>query len=451
MEFIKKLAAYVYDLSERRKKKDNYFLHSATVREDLRTLYPMQDIEKRQRDFVMNKLSLSMLILIVGSLLGIMLIIKESKDIGIKNNELQRNAYGEGASSIELIARQDNNTAKISIDLEERSYTKEELEESFNRFLPEFEKTVLGKNSSFDNISYDLNLIESLEGYSFVIEWNADETYIDSEGMLVQNVLSEPAVTLLTAKITLEDFEQTKDYLCFVRSRASPFSMQEKLQQRLDMLEEENREEEALVLPTEYEGETIVWEKPKSKTGYWFLLMTPLLCVVLLFSKDKDLHQRVEEREEQMKMDYPELVSKLALLLGTGMTVQNAWLRIVSDYENKKLSKEKKRFAYEEMLLTVKELKNGVYQTEALEGFGRRCRLPCFHKLATLLTQNLRSGSSNLAILLQQEATEAFEERKHLARRQGEKAGTKLLFPMMLFLMIVMVIIIVPTFISTMG
>lgn len=185
----------------------------------------------------------------------------------------------------------------------------------------------------------------------------------------------------------------------------------------------------------------------------WFsiLLATPLVCVVLLWSKDKDLHKRVEEREEQMRMDYPELVSKLALLLGAGMTVQNAWQRIVSDYVSKKPTEAVKRYAYEEMLLTANEMRNGVYQSEALEGFGRRCRLPCYNKLATLLIQNLRSGSSNLSCLLQEEAKEAFEERKHLARRQGEKAGTKLLLPMMLLLIMIMVMIIVPAFLSHMG
>ena len=102
------------------------------------------------------------------------------------------------------------------------------------------------------------------------------------------------------------------------------------------------------------------------------------------------------------------------------------------------------------MLLTANEWKNGVFQQDALDGFARRCRIPCYNKLVMLLTQNLRSGSVNLSFLLQEEALEAFEERKHLARRQGERAGTKLLLPMMLLLAIVMVIVVVPTFLSNM-
>ena len=239
-------------------------------------------------------------------------------------------------------------------------------------------------------------------------------------------------------------------FWCCIRSRASPLTMQEQLQRQLQKLEEEDREQEYVMLPTEYRGNEIVWTQQTQKSGLLFLLATPVVCIILLLSKDKDLHKRVEEREEQMKIDYPELVSKLTLLLGAGMTVPNAWQRMVADYSKKNLPETKKRYAYEEMLLTANEWKNGVFQQDALNGFGKRCRIPCYNKLVMLLTQNLRSGSVNLSFLLQEEAFEAFEERKHLARRQGERAGTKLLLPMMLLLGIVMVIVVVPTFLSNM-
>lgn len=450
MKYVKRLALWVYGRLERRRK-NNVFLCNTAVYEDLKTLYPMQDITKRQKEFVIEKLSLGIVILLLGGLLSVLLMIQEEDDVRIENGQLQRNSYGEGMLSMALLAENGSETAQIALELEEKSFTNQELEECYALFLPELETVVLDKNASFDEVSYDLALVEAVEGYPFEITWQTDEEYLDSHGKLIRNELSEPVVVELTAQVACQDFRRQETFLCCIRSRASPLSMQEQLQRQLQELEEENREQEVLKLPTEYGGKEIVWKQQKEKNGFLFLIATPLVCVVLLFSKDKDLHKRVEEREEQMKMDYPELVSKLALLLGAGMTVPNAWQRIVADYAKKKLPEAKKRYAYEEMLLTANELKNGVYQSDALEGFGRRCRIACYNKLATLLTQNLRSGTANLAALLQEEALEAFEERKHMARRQGEKAGTKLLVPMMLLLMIVMVIIIVPTFLSNMG
>ena len=43
-------------------------------------------------------------------------------------------------------------------------------------------------------------------------------------------------------------------------------------------------------------------------------------------------------------------------------------------------------------------------------------------------------------------SSEAFEQRKNRARQIGEKAGTKLLFPMLIMLVLVLVIIMVPAF-----
>ena len=128
------------------------------------------------------------------------------------------------------------------------------------------------------------------------------------------------------------------------------------------------------------------------------------------------------------------------------MTVPNAWQRVAKDYRVKRQETGKKRYAYEEMLLTIYEMESGVAQTKAYERFGRRCRVQCYNRLSTMLSQNVKKGATNLAVLLREEAAYAFEERKHTARRFGEKAGTKLLMPMMMLLCMIMVVIMVPAF-----
>ena len=68
--------------------------------------------------------------------------------------------------------------------------------------------------------------------------------------------------------------------------------------------------------------------------------------------------------------------------------------------------------------------------------------------LGALLSQNLRKGTKGLTQMLRMEAIQAFEERKARAKRLGEEAGTKLLAPMFLMLAVVLVIVIVPAFLS---
>ena len=69
-------------------------------------------------------------------------------------------------------------------------------------------------------------------------------------------------------------------------------------------------------------------------------------------------------------------------------------------------------------------------------------------KFGSLLSQDLKKGSAGLVELLEQEAENGMEERKSLARKLGEEAGTKLLLPMMLMLILVVVILMVPAILA---
>jgi hypothetical protein len=100
------------------------------------------------------------------------------------------------------------------------------------------------------------------------------------------------------------------------------------------------------------------------------------------------------------------------------------------------------------MLVTAHELKLGVSEGTAYEQYGRRIGLIPYVKFSSLIAQNLKKGNKGFTELLRQEALEAFEERKELAKRLGEEAGTKLLAPMMLMLLLVFLIILIPAFMS---
>lgn len=69
-------------------------------------------------------------------------------------------------------------------------------------------------------------------------------------------------------------------------------------------------------------------------------------------------------------------------------------------------------------------------------------------KLAALLQQNLKKGSKGLGKMLEEEVEDAFDLRKNLAIQQGEEAGTKLLLPMTIMLLVVMMIVMVPALMS---
>lgn len=173
-----------------------------------------------------------------------------------------------------------------------------------------------------------------------------------------------------------------------------------------------------------------------------------LMAALFVLREDSERKEREKKREQLLLLDYAEMVSKLQVLVGAGMTVRNAWGRMVHDYENTDFRKE--RPVYEEMRQTYYQMENGTSEGAAYREFGRRCRLQPYLKLSSILEQNRKTGTKNLRELLRTEVEDAFEMRKNLARRMGEEAGTKLLLPLFLLLLIVMIFIMVPAM-MTMG
>lgn len=441
-----RLAKWLYDILDSMPKRPDSILNNRAVREDLRTLEPAGNISKRQKEFVLSKFSLCGMVMIVGVILSVLVWIKESNSTQIVDNRLYRNEYGEGSQTVNIVADNGEETYEMSLELLERGYTQAEIENMIDDFIPALEAEILGENENLDKVEYDLNLVDSVEMYPFNVEWRVDEKYVTSDGKLVNNVLDNPKITEIEAKISYESFEVLHIFSCNIHTKAIQPTWQELLASEISKDEGNTRKEQYMTLPSQNGQKIVTWTYKRSWNGLLFLVATPILVVVIYYSKDKDLRKLVKNREDQMKIDYPDIVSSLALLIGAGMTVTNAWKKIVYDYCAERKETGIKRYAYEEMLITVYEMDNGVMQTKAFERFGRRCRISSYNKLATMLSQNIRKGASNLTIVLKEEATESFNERKHTARQLGEKAGTKLLLPMMMHLCVVMVIIMIPAF-----
>ncbi len=443
-----KFANWLYQKLEFIQKKPTRILYNSAVREDLQTLEPACNISGRQKEYIIQKLSLCSMIVVCGVVMSVIMWINDKMETRIVDNQIVRSEYGDGERSVLLVAEDMEHRYEIPLTVSERCYSQEELMQMSVEATAVLETSILGENQSFDRIEYDMELISKVVGYPFAVEWHTDEQYLDDTGHLMQDRLVSPVLTELTAVLSCDSFESEHNMTVKIYSKAVQPGIEARLTKQLSAMEAESREQYNIILPSKIEDRTIQWSYKRSWNGLLLLGATPVLAILIYYGKDKDLHRQVVDRKEQMCMDYPEIVSSLALLIGAGMTVPNAWNKIAKDYRKRRDEGNRKRFAYEEMLLAIYEMENGVVQVKAYERFGRRCRIPSYNKLSTMLSQNIRKGAANLPQLLKEEAAEAFEERKHAARKTGEKAGTKLLVPMMLLLGITMVIIMVPALTS---
>ena len=221
---------------------------------------------------------------------------------------------------------------------------------------------------------------------------------------------------------------------------------QKELREIIEEYNQQKQDPDYYYLPDSWDGQTLKWQKPGESTGTLLAALALFAAVVLMLKKAREQQEEMAKRAEQLLMDYPSLIMKFTLLIQAGMTVRRAFQKISSDYLRN--CPKEGRYAYEDVTTTCHEMDSGVTEAEGYENFGRRCDLQIYIRLGALLSQNLRKGTKGLSELLKLESIQAFEERKARAKRLGEEAGTKLLLPMFLMLAVVLIIVIVPAFLT---
>ena len=94
------------------------------------------------------------------------------------------------------------------------------------------------------------------------------------------------------------------------------------------------------------------------------------------------------------------------------------------------------------------QLDTGSEESWVYEQLGQRLELPEYYQMFQHLSQHIRMGTKDLRNLMEQEMQQALEKRRELAKKKGEEASTKLLFPMILLLVLVMVMIVYPAWVG---
>lgn len=392
------------------------------------------------------------LVLFVSNTIAMMLFVSERLG-DWTGRELTRNSYGAGSrtENYQVTVEGEAESESIEIEIEERQYTSAKIQEIFKEMMEKLDEVILGENESRDRVEKDLNLVDTLEEYPVDIQWElSNYEVLDGEGSIIQEKTTEEG-TLVEVRGRLTYGEEEAVYvthvMIFPETKTEKEIWLDEIQQAVKETEEATREQESFTLPERVQGKQVQWKKQSDVRGYYILMLGVLGSVLLVWKKKQDEKEAKQKCVAQMIRDYPDIISKFTLLLSTGMTVKNVWTKIVESYEEQKMQSGV-RFAYEEMRTTSHEMKSGVPEAEAYERFGQRCQVALYMKLGALLTQNLRKGSRGLSELLKMESIQAFENRKSMAKRMGEEASTKLLLPMFGMLAVVMIMIIVPAFLS---
>lgn len=367
-------------------------------------------------------------------------------------NKLKRPDYGD-ETSYSLTVEAFDGSCQVEIPVSGKRIPDEELQIYFDSAFEVIYGQMKGNNESLENVRTNLVFVEEIGEFGMKAEYTPEDySLINCFGELSNKECAETGTEcIIHVTLTYEEYSQTYDIPVIVFP--PEYTEEEKF---AIMVEEAVKEADAkdpqsdyISLPETVGGVEVKFvEKKGSRIG--IIILIGAAAAFIWYYKKYALRKKEEKKKElQMRLDYSEIVAKLSLLMGAGMSTAAAFSKIASDYRNAgKPAKNSVRYAYEEIREAVNRLNSGVSEQEVYTDFGRKCKIHCYIKLGNLMAQNIRKGGEGFNEILKSEATEAFMERKALALKTGEEAGTKLLFPMIMMLFVVLVIIIVPAFMS---
>ena len=386
------------------------------------------------------------LILIMGVMISVGLGISAHRESKLPdNNELPKNQAGEGAYEQELIAISGDKRIPLKVTVEEKLLTQIEAEEELKKAILVLNNVLKATNEDLTTILNPICFADIVPGTAVEVTWTERaEDYFYSDGSFREDLeITEPTEIKVSAILSCQEY--SKDYEAIMTILPRALSDEKRL---LEIIQEnaiEDRTKDVLHLPEEYKGNAIIWRKPIDITFLYVLVLAIAAVVFLKIGGQKDARDQKRVLLESYEKDYAQIVSKFTMLLSAGLSVRNAWERIVLLNRSKQ---EKNGPIFLEMNQSYREMQRGVSELEIYEQFGTRVGQIHYKKLMALFISDKKRGSVNLLEAMNQEMLQAWEEQKRSAKQQGEKIGTKLLLPMMGMLTVVFIMILVPAFLS---
>lgn len=392
---------------------------------------------------------------------------------------LKRPSAGGGSALYELQYESSltEKSETASVRVSEIRLQGEDLEELKKRARDYLDKKILENNGTKASVSEPLNLVREIPGMGITVKWDeGNNWFVSSDGSLKNMELSEPVEVTLHADLMY--FDETWEYsleLCILPYMATDYELfSEGLSESLKKNDNSGQSEEYYRLPEKVEDWEVSWAEEPDNNSTVLMVLGLVAAFMVIPAMKQEVKKKEKLRYEQMMKDYSDIISKFTMLLTAGMTCRGAWQKICSDYiqmkerfseevnnkkkktglrnkeKNKKIHSVKKKrlmhYAYEEMLISYREIQLGMPEGRVYEDFGTRCNLLAYQRFGTMLSRNLKRGSANIIDMLMLEARDCFAERRENVRRRGEETGTKLLIPMFGMLILVIAIVVVPAF-----
>lgn len=414
-------------------------------------IYPREDKRKKIWEIKRQQRKLWIVLVCITVLVAGYCFFSEPESSLLQENEVKRQPEDTSLTVEVMVQKGEEKWEKdMTFAIKKKKYTEEEmkiLEQKTEQFLSE---SLPGENPSLLEIRKPIVMNSQVPDTEIQLEWLYDEEYIKEDGTLIAAAIPDKGVdTEIQTEAVCRNWKKSFTYTLHLLpvTRTKEQELRSRIKGAIKDALKNQQTAEVVTLPEQI-GDIQLKYKEKKEKSYGAVFLMLILCGCVPFFLREKQKKKLAEREEQMLTDHPGIVNKIMLLLGAGLTIRKCVERLTLEYERERQQGGILHYAYEELCIMNQEMKDGISEGQAMEHFGKRCRLLPYLRFASVITQNLKKGAEGILDILEKESMEALEQRKDRVLQMGEKAGTKLLFPMMLMLGLVMGIIMVPAFMT---
>ncbi len=152
---------------------------------------------------------------------------------------------------------------------------------------------------------------------------------------------------------------------------------------------------------------------------------------------ESELKDRIYDHRAEILRQLPSALSKITLLVNSGMVLREAWELVAQDGEG---------LLYREMRRTGEDIANNMPEQQAYAELAERCREKEIRKLVMVITQNLVKGRTELTRYLSDLSKEIWVSRELSVKKRAADAHGKMMVPSFIIFVGIMIMAIVPMF-----
>lgn len=260
--------------------------------------------------------------------------------------------------------------------------------------------------------------------------WVAPE-YLDKTVVLPYSIKYQKAEKKGTVQIYIRSSHVSEDYM----------KKYEKYQlaMMIQLLELDNSEER-IILPEE-EIKFYKTYFPVEKGKYIAYIFLFILSFSMLSHYEVRHQSEVFEKEKRIQLMY--FLNNFILMFHSGLTIQKSFYLSVDNRVQTLEQGNKMKQYFEKWQIMIQQEREF---HEIISDFQKCFSIIEGRRFCRLILQNLRQGDHHLTIQLATLSETMWDQRIRHARKESEKASSKLVFPMLIIFIVILIITIVPSF-----